>query len=113
MIDRLASAKLGRLFRTLALCAMVSAASCESCDGGGGGAGGGAGGGTTSWLVGRAGLMLSRNNQGKMGHYPLDTPGDLLAIACWGQSRAFVAGDAGLLLSTEDGGATWRTIDVG
>jgi photosystem II stability/assembly factor-like uncharacterized protein len=114
MIDRMVPAKLGRLFSTVALFAMVSASSCESCDGGGGhGVGGGGGGGTTSWLVGRAGLMMSRNDQGRMGRYPLDAHGDLLAIACWGSARAFVAGDGGLLLSTEDGGATWRTIDVG
>src|SRR5881394_1567181 len=68
---------------------------------------------TASWLVGRAGLMLRMDPQGRMGRYPLQTNGDLLAIACWGSTRAFVAGDGGLLLSTEDAGATWRTIDVG
>jgi photosystem II stability/assembly factor-like uncharacterized protein len=99
----------------VALFALVSASSCESCDGGTGhgtGSGGG-GGGTASWLVGRAGLMMKMDEQGRMGRYPLQTRGDLLAITCWGSARAFVAGDGGLLLSTEDGGATWRAIDTG
>ena len=107
------SGKLGRLFSTVALFATVSAASCESCDGGTGHGSGGGGGGTSSWLVGRGGLMLNMDEHGRMGRYPLETRGDLLAIACWGSSRAFVAGDGGLLMSTEDAGATWRSIDVG
>jgi photosystem II stability/assembly factor-like uncharacterized protein len=117
MNERLrASGKFGRLFSTVALFAMVSASSCESCDGGNGhsssGLGSG-GGGTSSWLVGRGGLMLNLDEHGRMGRYPLDSRGDLLAIACWGSSRAFVSGDDGLLLSTEDAGATWRTVDLG
>jgi photosystem II stability/assembly factor-like uncharacterized protein len=115
MSDRLRTGKFGRQFFTIALFAMISASSCESCDGGHGGSGssyGGGGGGTSSWLVGRAGLMLNLDEHGRMGRYPLETRGDLLAIACWGSSRAFVAGDGGLLMSTEDAGATWRTIDL-
>jgi photosystem II stability/assembly factor-like uncharacterized protein len=107
--------KFGRLFSTLALFAMVSAASCESCDGGSGRgtSSGGGGGGSSSWLVGRGGLMLNLDEHGRMGRYPLDTRGDLLAIACWGASRAWVAGDEGLLMTTEDAGATWRGVDAG
>jgi photosystem II stability/assembly factor-like uncharacterized protein len=105
--------KASRLFSTLALFAMVSAASCESCDGGTGHGSGGGGGGTSSWLVGRGGLMLNLDEHGRMGRYPLETRGDLLAIACWGSARAFVSGDDGLLMATEDAGVTWRTIDVG
>jgi photosystem II stability/assembly factor-like uncharacterized protein len=37
----------------------------------------------------------------------------LLAIACWGASRAWVAGDEGLLMTTEDAGVTWRNVDAG
>jgi photosystem II stability/assembly factor-like uncharacterized protein len=114
MSDRLSRGKFGPQFVTLALFAMISASSCESCDGahGGNSSYGGGGGGTSSWLVGRGGLMLNRDEHGRMGRYPLDTRGDLLAIACWGSARAFVAGDGGLLLSTEDAGATWRTIEL-
>jgi photosystem II stability/assembly factor-like uncharacterized protein len=108
------SGKLGRLFGTVALFALVSAASCESCDGGSGhGTGGGGGGGTSSWLVGRGGLMLNLDEHGRMGRYPLKTQGDLLAIGCWGASRAWVAGDDGVLLTTEDAGASWRSVDTG
>jgi photosystem II stability/assembly factor-like uncharacterized protein len=104
----------GRHFTMLALCALVGAASCESCDGGsGGGHSGGGGGGTSSWLVGRDALMLNVDQLGHMGRYPLQTKGDLLAIACWGASRAWVAGDNGLLLNTEDAGVTWHTVDTG
>ena len=111
---QMTSGKLARLFSTVALFAMVSAASCESCDGGSGhGSGGGGGGGTSSWLVGRGGLMLNLDEHGRMGRYPLKTQGDLLAIACWGASRAWVAGDDGLLLTTEDAGASWRSVDTG
>jgi photosystem II stability/assembly factor-like uncharacterized protein len=48
-----------------------------------------------------------------MGRYPLQTRADLLSIACWGSSRAWVAGDEGLLMTTEDAGATWRSVDAG
>jgi photosystem II stability/assembly factor-like uncharacterized protein len=117
MNDRMTSGRSGRqrrLFAFLALFAMISASSCESCDGGTGhGSGGSSSGGTSSWLVGRGGLMLNRDEHGRMGRYPLEARGDLLAIACWGSARAFVAGDDGLLLATEDAGATWRTIDLG
>jgi len=115
MTHRSASGRFGRLFSTVALFAMISASSCESCDGGAGHgtSSGGGGGGTSSWLVGRGGLMMNMDQHGRMGRYPLDTRGDLLAIACWGSARAFVAGDDGLLMSTEDAGATWRTVDLG
>jgi len=111
----LPAGKFGRFFSTLALLGMISAASCESCDGGSGRgtSSGGGGGGTSSWLVGRGGLMLNLDEHGRMGRYPLETGDDLLAIACWGSSRAWVAGDEGLLLHTEDAGATWRSVDVG
>jgi photosystem II stability/assembly factor-like uncharacterized protein len=115
MSDRLSTGRFGRQFVTLALFALVSASSCESCDGAHGGNSsysGGGGGGTSSWLVGRGGLMLNLDEHGRMGRYPLDSRGDLLAIACWGSARAFVAGDDGLLLGTEDAGATWRTIEL-
>jgi photosystem II stability/assembly factor-like uncharacterized protein len=107
--------RFGRLFSTVALVGLVSAASCESCDGGSGrgSSSGGGGGGTSSWLVGRGGLMLNLDEHGRMGRYPLETRGDLLSIACWGSSRAWVAGDQGLLMTTEDAGVTWRSVDVG
>jgi photosystem II stability/assembly factor-like uncharacterized protein len=109
-----AGQRFGRLFSTIALFATISATSCDGCDGGSGGhSGGGGGGGSSSWLVGQGGLMLNLDPQGRMGRYPLETHGDLLAIACWGASRAWVAGDAGTLLTTEDAGVTWRAVDVG
>src|SRR5439155_3506849 len=69
--------------------------------------------GTSSWLVGQRGLMLNMDVTGRMGHYPLEASGDLLAIACWGASRAWVAGEGGTLLTTEDAGVTWRAVDAG
>lgn len=114
MIERSAFSGL-RLFPLLALGAFISAASCNGCDGtsgnpNGGGAPSGGGGG---WMVGSQGLMLNVDPSGRLGKYPRAARGDLLAISCWGPSRAWVAGDGGTLLTTEDAGATWRSVDVG
>jgi photosystem II stability/assembly factor-like uncharacterized protein len=93
--------------------ALASAASCDGCDGGG--RSGGSSGSSASWLVGQSALMINVDPDvpGKIGHYPLRTSGDLLAIACFGKSRAWVAGDGGTLLTTDDAGATWRPIESG
>jgi photosystem II stability/assembly factor-like uncharacterized protein len=58
-------------------------------------------------------INVDPENPASIGHYPLKSTGDLLAIACWGTDRAWVAGDGGTLLATEDAGATWRVVDSG
>ncbi|HEY0713584.1 MAG TPA: YCF48-related protein, partial [Polyangia bacterium] len=102
-------------FLTLLLgLAVVSAASCESCaTSARGGGGGDSTGGSSSWLVGAAGLMLAAAADGPVGRYPLALTSDLRAIACWGKTRAWVAGDEGVLLTTKDAGATWQAVDAG
>lgn len=73
-----------------------------------GGGGGGGGGGPTSWLVGTDGLMVNVNTSGYSQGYELTTTEDLNKIACRYQGEAWVVGNQGTLLYTDDAGATWR-----
>jgi photosystem II stability/assembly factor-like uncharacterized protein len=106
----------GRLQTLLVALACASAASCESCDqGSNSGGGGGGGGGSASWLVGEGGLMINVTHAAPhdLGLYDLDLRDDLLGIACRGTREAWVVGSAGLMLATNDAGATWRVLDPG
>src|SRR4051812_14401880 len=99
-----------RLFVVGALCAIAvdgcggGADSAPTDDGGTrvSGDGGSRGGGSTHWLVGQGGLMLAVADGAALRGYPLKTVTDLRAIACWGSSRAWVAGDGGTVLTTDD-----------
>ena len=116
MTDRTIVHLHAQLFRALVALAVLGAGSCDGCAGGQGSGGGGgpSAGGGGGWMVGQGGLMLNiADDNGRVGRYPLQPHGDLLAIRCWGPRRAWVAGDGGTLLTTEDAGASWRAVDAG
>jgi len=73
-----------------------------------GGGGGGGGGGGSSWLVGTDGLMVNVNTSGYSQGYGLSAKDDLNKIACRYAGEAWVVGNSGTLLYTDDAGATWR-----
>jgi photosystem II stability/assembly factor-like uncharacterized protein len=95
--------------------AAVTAASCEQCGGGTSRSSSGVGGGGGGWLVGEGALMINvpHDPSKGVGHYRLDVTDDLLGIACRGTTDAWVVGNAGLLLSTNDAGVSWRVMDPG
>ena len=72
--------------------------------GGGGPTGGGGGGG--GWLVGSSGLMVNVHGDQASG-YELGSTDNLNAIACRYEGEAWVVGDTGSLLYTNDGGRSW------
>lgn len=65
------------------------------------------------WAVGENGAMVRLTHEGEVSTYPLDETGDLRAIACKGTEQAVAVGEAGLVVVTFDGGATWDTVDLG
>jgi photosystem II stability/assembly factor-like uncharacterized protein len=93
----------------------LSGASCESCGGGGGGSGGTSSGGGGGWLVGTKGLMINVTmaEPPSVVGYKLALLDDLRGIACRGDKEAWVVGNAGVLIATDDGGETWRAFDSG
>lgn len=66
-----------------------------------------------AWAVGEDATMIRVDDHGEVSFYPLESEGDLLAIACKGKQMAVAVGEDGVVLRTEDGGATWRQVDVG
>ena len=82
------------------------------CKKGGSTPGGGGGGGGGGWLVGNAGLMVNVQDGKAVGGYDLGATDQLDAIACRYQGEAWVAGDHGTLLYTNDGGTTWSAQTV-
>lgn len=66
-----------------------------------------------AWAVGEDATMIRVDPAGDVLFYPLETEGDLLAIACKGSEVAVAVGEDGVVLRTEDGGTKWRQIDVG
>ncbi len=68
----------------------------------------GGGGGGSSWLVGTDGLMVTVSTSGYSQGYQLSSPETLNKIACRYAGEAWVVGDNGTLLYTDDAGATWR-----
>jgi photosystem II stability/assembly factor-like uncharacterized protein len=81
--------------------------SVGACKKGGGGGGGGGG-----WLVGRSGLMVNAKSSGTISGYDLASTETLNGIACRFSGEAWVVGDHGTLLYTDDAGASWRTQPV-
>lgn len=74
------------------------------------GCGHGGGGG---WLVGKSGLMAQVDDNDQLGKgYDLGATMNLNAIACRYEGEAWVAGDQGTLLYTNDGGLTWLSQTV-
>lgn len=67
----------------------------------------------SAWAVGEDATMVRLNPEGDVSFYPLESEGDLLAIACKGQSMAIAVGEDGVVLRTEDSGARWQQLDVG
>jgi photosystem II stability/assembly factor-like uncharacterized protein len=72
----------------------------------------GGGGGGTSWLVGTDGLMVNVDTSGNAKGYALNSTETLNRIACRYAGEAWVVGDHGTLLYTEDAGASWRPAAV-
>ena len=68
----------------------------------------GGGGGGSSWLVGTDGLMVDVTTDGSSHGYQLSSPETLNKIACRYAGEAWVVGNNGTLLYTDDAGATWR-----
>lgn len=62
------------------------------------------------WLVGDEGTMIRVDGEGDASGYPLDIDADLLAIACHGSRTAWVAGEAGTVLHSNDAGQSWSSI---
>ena len=65
------------------------------------------------WAVGRGGLVVHSSDDGRTWaqvHTP--TRADLSGVAAGGPGRAWVAGDHGTLMSTDDGGSSWRTSSI-
>jgi photosystem II stability/assembly factor-like uncharacterized protein len=56
-------------------------------------------------------LGISAFAQSWVSHTP-PTSGDLVAVFFTSQSRGFIAGDAGYLASTDDGGRSWQKYDL-
>ena len=79
---------------------VLSAGACKKSGGSGGGGGGG-------WGVGAAGLMINLKTDGSSSRYDLASSENLNAIACRFSGEAWVVGDHGTLLYTNDGGDTW------
>lgn len=84
-------------------CAVVAGAGCKKSGGGGGGGG---------WLVGDSGLMVNVQGGEAVGDYDLGATEQLSAIACRYAGEAWVAGERGTLLYTDDGGDTWGAVAV-
>ena len=91
---------------TLGACSDDGPTKSMSSSGSGSGSGG-------SWAVGARGAMVRLTPEGEVSFYPLELGEDLRAIGCKGKEQAVVAGAAGVLLRTFDGGATWDPLDLG
>src|SRR5665647_418446 len=65
------------------------------------------------WAVGQGGLVAHSSDNGRT-WAQIHTPAtaDLSGVAAGGPGRAWVAGDHGTLMSTEDGGSSWRTSSI-
>src|SRR6185503_19586804 len=86
---------------------VLSVGACKKTSTGGGGGGGG-----TSWLVGRSGLMINAQSSGTIAGYDLTSSETLNGIACRYSGEAWVVGDHGTLLYTDDAGKSWQAEPV-
>jgi photosystem II stability/assembly factor-like uncharacterized protein len=85
----------------LGVALLAAGSGCKKSGGGGG------------WLVGKSALMANIDATGKLGAgYQLDVSADLNQIACRYIGEAWVVGDAGTLLYTNDSGTTWTHASV-
>jgi photosystem II stability/assembly factor-like uncharacterized protein len=88
----------------LASATVMAAFGCKksttTSPGGGGGGGGG-------WLVGTAGLVSNVQSDGAAATYPVVGDAQLNSIACRYAGEAWITGDDGTLLYTDDGGTSW------
>src|SRR5580765_1561917 len=90
----------------LAIVLLASIGTLGACKKGPGGGGGG-------WLVGKQGLMVNVQSNDTLGAgYQLGATENLNGIACRYQGEAWVVGDAGTLLYTNDGGTSWSAQSV-
>ena len=87
----------------LSLGVVLSVGACKKSTGGGGGGGGGSG-----WLVGASGLMINVKTSGAASGYDLASTETLNGIACRYSGEAWVVGNNGTLLYTDDAGVSWR-----
>jgi len=86
--------------------ASLAAVGCKKSGTGGGTGGGGGGGG--GWFTGSSSMMMYVGPNGAADHgYPLGFAAELRGIACRYAGEAWVVGNAGTLLYTNDAGATW------
>jgi photosystem II stability/assembly factor-like uncharacterized protein len=85
------------------LCAALAATGCKKGTGTGTGGGGGGGG----WLVDSSGRMFNVMDDLSVHNYATSFDVSLNGIACRGPGEAWVVGNAGTLLYTNDGGAKW------
>jgi photosystem II stability/assembly factor-like uncharacterized protein len=67
------------------------------------------GGGGGGWLVGSSGMMVNIHTDNQTSGYATGTAARLDGIACRNEGEAWVVGEAGTVLYTNDGGTTWAT----
>lgn len=84
----------------LSLGVVLSVGACKKSTGGGGGGGG--------WLVGASGLMVNVKTNGTTSGYDLASTESLNGIACRYSGEAWVVGNHGTLLYTDDAGISWQ-----
>ena len=72
----------------------------------------GDGGDGSSWLVGNAGALLSQQ-AGKLVSRSSRTNADLFSIYCVDRVHGWVSGAGGLILRSNDGGASWISTESG
>jgi photosystem II stability/assembly factor-like uncharacterized protein len=85
----------------LVLCAALAATGCKKGTGPTGGGGGG------GWLVDTSGRMFNVHDDLTISGYATSFDVSLNGIACRGPGEAWVVGNAGTLLYTNDGGQAW------
>lgn len=83
---------------------LLSVGACKKSGGTGGGGGG--------WLVGTSGLMVNVKTDGTASGYDVASTENLNNIACRLIDEAWVVGDHGTLLYTNDAGTSWTTQSV-
>lgn len=65
------------------------------------------------WMVGKEGKILHSQNAGKdWTPQESGTRENLQSIAVWDSQRAVVVGNGGLILTTADGGKTWKPVSA-
>lgn len=112
--------KVGYVLLAAAVAVTTSASGCkkDTSTSTGPVSGGGGGSGSTpppkggGWLVGGSGRMVNIHTDDSVSGYDTNTTARLNSIACRNQGEAWVVGEAGKVLYTNDGGASWVTQTV-